>query len=189
MYDKICFDSSRDDALSVNLQDSIFKAVYMIQKYADHESGVDCFVQLLLNRIGFFDDWLYVFPQLRLKLIYGGGTVKEAIPDFTVIDVVSFLRMAVMEDKRYNDAIVNSEPQLIAELIAMIQSNLPVGPKVAQLSSTETAEISPEEQPVIGVRVSGLNFHFYRIENSEHLLHAMARNTAANEVINSSLLY
>ena len=68
----------------------------MVQKYGDHGRVVDCFVHLLLNRLCFFSDWLFVFPQLTLKLKYGAGIVKEATPDFTVMDVVSFLRMAVM---------------------------------------------------------------------------------------------
>ena len=59
----------------------------MVQDYSGNESAVHCFVRLLLNRLCFFSDWLFVFPQLRLKLKYGTATVKDAIPDFTVMDV------------------------------------------------------------------------------------------------------
>ena len=142
----------------------------MLQKYGDHESAVDCFVQLLLYRLGYYSKWLNVFPQLRLKLIYGGGIVKDAIPDFTVVDVVSFLRMAVMEDKkRYSDSFANSEPQLIAELIALSQAN----------AADEAVQKRLPQQPVIGVCVCGMRFWFYCIDNPDCLLSAMATNTAA----------
>jgi hypothetical protein len=152
------------------------EAVYMVQKYGDHESVVDCFVHLLLNCLGFFSDWLFVFPQLRLKLKYGGGIVKEATPDFTVMDVVSFLRMAVMEDKRLNDTYLNSEPQLVAELIAMAQAN------AEDEANNYGAEMKGvNAPPIIGVRVNGLRFWFYRVDNTNNLLNAMASNSSASE--------
>mmetsp|Transcript_21077 Transcript_21077/g.28980 ORF Transcript_21077/g.28980 Transcript_21077/m.28980 type:complete len:151 (-) Transcript_21077:338-790(-) len=72
----------------------------------------------------YFDDWLYVFPQLHLKLVYGDAIVKEAIPDFTVMDVESVLRMAVVKDKRRDGELEDSEPQLIAALIALFQADV-----------------------------------------------------------------
>jgi len=124
MYHSLLTGTLRDSSSAEYLQDSIYKAVYMAQKYSDHESGVDCFVLLLLNRLGFFDDWLYVFPQLHLKLVYGDAIVKEAIPDFTVMDVESVLRMAVVKDKRRDGELEDSEPQLIAALIALFQADV-----------------------------------------------------------------
>ena len=130
----------------------------MVQDYSGNESAVHCFVHLLLNRLGFFSDWLFVFPQLRLKLKYGTATVKDAIPDFTVMDVVSFLRMAVMEDKRFDGLSLDSEPQWIAELIAMAQTNSEDGAKNAAESKGVTVPHN-----IIGVRVNGLRFWLYRV--------------------------
>ena len=168
--------ASRDDQSLNFLQDSIYKAVYMVQKYGDHESVVDCFVHLLLDRLGFFSDWLFVFPQLRLKLKYGAGIVKEATADFTVMDVVSFLRMAVMEDKRLNDTYLNSEPQLVAELIAMAQAN---SEDEAKNNGAQMKGVNAP--PIIGVRVNALSFWFYRVDNTINLLNAMASNSSASE--------
>ena len=150
----------------------------MAQKYGDHESVVDCFVHLLLNRLGFFSDWLFVFPQLRLKLKlkYGAEIVKEATPDFTVMDVVSFLRMAVMEDKRLNDTYLNSEPHLVAELIAMAQAN---SEDEAKINDAQMKGVNAP--PIIGVRVNGLSFWFYCVDNTNNLLNAMASNSSASE--------
>jgi hypothetical protein len=163
------------------LQDSIVKAVYMVQKYKTLESGVDCFVQLLLDRLGFYDEWLYVFPQLRLKLLYGRVTEKDAIPDFTVMDVVSFLRMTVVEDKNYDSNNVNGEPQLIAELIAMLQTNAIEGIE-------ESEAVKQQPKLIFGVRVNRLRFWFYFIDNPNHLLTAMANNSIASEVTRVSKL-
>ncbi len=175
-YRELCSGAPRDDQSLNFLQDSIYKAVYMVQKYGDHESVVDCFVHLLLDRLGFFSDWLFVFPQLRLKLKYGAGIVKEATADFTVMDVVSFLRMAVMEDRRLNDTCLNSEPQLVAELIAMAQAN---SEDEAKNNGAQMKGVNAP--PIIGVRVNGLSFWFYRVDNTINLFHAMASNSSASE--------
>jgi len=141
------------------------KAIFIIQKYSDHESAVDCFVQQLLYHLGFYDDWLYAFPQRRLKLKYGNKDEYFAVPDFTVMDIVSNVKMAVVEDKIFDSMRVNSEPQLIAVLIALLQ-----------LSNDSTSNSA-----VIGVRVNGLKFWFYRINNPDHLLNAMSSKVTANE--------
>lgn len=64
----------------------------MTRKYSDYESCVDCFFLLLFRSISFFVKWLYItgIPQLRLHLNFG-PVIKEAIPDLTVLDLVSFL--------------------------------------------------------------------------------------------------
>lgn len=57
----------------------------------------------MLHLLGVFDNWLYLFPQLRLMLLYGARDVeKDAIPDLTVMDILSFLKMVVVQDKRAN---------------------------------------------------------------------------------------
>jgi len=71
-------------------------------------------MHLLLEKLGFFDNWLYAFPQMRIPLMYG-NIKKWTIADFAIIDVLSYYRMAVVEDKRFDDQSRNSEPQLIAE--------------------------------------------------------------------------
>lgn len=95
----------------------------MMNKYANNESAVDSFVSLLLSELGFNHGWLYIFPQLYLPLTFSNTIEREAIPDFTILDVVSFLRMSVIEDKSVDNVLVNSEPQMIAEAIAAYQQN------------------------------------------------------------------
>ena len=63
------------------------------------------------------------FPRFPMDLRFG-DTSKQAIPVITVMDVLSFMRTIVMEDKKSNAMLyLNSEPQLIADLIAMPQRN------------------------------------------------------------------
>jgi hypothetical protein len=167
----------------IRLKNLFYKAVYIVQKYHNHESAVDIFVQLLLYRLGYFDDWLYVFPQLRLKLRYGQGLETQnkclAVADFTAMDVVSNLRMAVVEDKRLVDSqIINSEPQLIAELIALYQAHDFTVEEIGASTATASVTVRP---PVVGVRVNGLHFWFYQIDDPQHLLNAMTTKLAANE--------
>ena len=85
------------------------------------------------------------FPQFRLDLNFG-STVKESVADFTIMDVIYFLRMAVIEDKKYAAEFLNSEPQLIAELIALFQANLarsfvPAPPASSSATSSSTASV------------------------------------------------
>ena len=83
------------------LQTPLVKATYLCTKYYDNESLVDSFVNLLLERLGFYDGWLYPFPQLSLPLRYGAAPAKKtkAIADFANMHVLSLYRMAVVEDK------------------------------------------------------------------------------------------
>jgi len=46
-YHSLLAGTFRDSSSAKYLQDSTYKAVYMVQKYSDHESSVDCFVLLL----------------------------------------------------------------------------------------------------------------------------------------------
>lgn len=156
------------------LQDPLVKAAYLARKYSDHESIIDCFVMLLLTRVGFFEEWLFAFPQLRLKLRFG-AVEKQAVPDFVIMDVVSFLRMAVVEDKRLRDELLNSEPQLIAELIALFQAYL------VDSQDEGTSQSASQSVPVLGVRVNGLRFFFYHMPDPSKLLASMAAKVAANE--------
>ena len=107
------------------LQTPLVKATYLCTKYYDNESLVDSFVNLLLERLGFYDGWLYPFPQLSLPLRYSAATPWRitATADFAIMHVLLFYCMAVVKDKCVNNDMVNSEPQLIAEAIAMSQAN------------------------------------------------------------------
>jgi len=167
----------------IKLKNPFYKAVYIVQKYYDHESAVDSFVQLLLYRLGYFDDLLYVFPQLRLQLRYGQeqktGRRCTAEADFTVMDGLSNSRMAVVVDERLVDSQnSNSEPQLIAELIALYQAHDFTVEKKGASTTTASVTVRP---PVVGVRVNGFHFCFYQIDDPQHLLNAMTTKLAANE--------
>jgi hypothetical protein len=76
------------------LELSLVKATYFVKKYQDQESIVDSFVSLLLEKLGFFDGWLYAFPQMKVPLLYGDATFKEATADFTILDVLSLYRIS-----------------------------------------------------------------------------------------------
>jgi hypothetical protein len=45
-------------------QDNLVKAVFMATKYPRVEAAVDLFIVFLLQRLGFYDDRLFAFPQL-----------------------------------------------------------------------------------------------------------------------------
>ena len=104
------------------LQTPLVKATYLCTKYSYHESIVDSFVD---RRLGFYDGWLYPFPQLSLPLRYSAATPWRitATADFAIMHVLLFYCMAVVKDKCVNNDMVNSGPQLIAEAIAMSQAN------------------------------------------------------------------
>jgi hypothetical protein len=110
-----------------NVQHPIWKALYIMQTCPHHayESAVHTFVLLLLQALGFTDGYLWVFPQLSLPLCYGDSK-QQAKADFTIMDinVPSFYRMAVLQDEidPYSGP-MNSEPQLIANAIAIHQEN------------------------------------------------------------------
>jgi hypothetical protein len=177
-------DATYQDAF---LELPLVKATYFVKKYQDQESIVDSFMHLLLGMLGFFDGWTYAFPQMKVSLTYGDAT-KEATADFTILDVLSFYRMAIIEDKRFQDHVVNSEPQLIAESIALHQANSGISKKRRRSSrGSSSAEVSSSSSHVegcgadgniFGVRVNGLDFYFYLIPVSKTVLSAMSNNSA-----------
>jgi hypothetical protein len=202
-------DDNGDNGLKAIMQSPLVKATYLCGKYSDHESIVDSFVHHLLHRLGFNDDWLYAFPQLSLPLRYGATSTTMAKADFAILHILSFYRMAVVEDKRVGNDMVNSEPQLIAEAIAMSQANKVESRKRSRSASTESSvnesghssssgHPSPSSSTcsaaldgaLFGVRVNGLKFYFYSIPVSDAVLTAMSNSctsTAATTV--SRLMY
>lgn len=116
----------RSEAADSNLlTHPLSKALYLLNKYVEHESIVDAYVMLLFFYTGYFENLLFVFPQLCLTLSYGltGSEVKSAIGDFTILDIMSFFRVSIVEDKSTLKD-VDSFPQLVAEMIAMHKKTL-----------------------------------------------------------------
>lgn len=160
----------------------------MMHKYPTIEALVDEFVSLLLRELmdGLEEaDWLYVFPQLPLPLIFGvppNENEKTAIADRTIVDVGSFYRMSVFEDKSVDQQRVNSEPQLIAEAIAAHQANMQIKgePAAKKLKKDTNNTASPQsDEPMLAVRVNGELFYFYSVRVQDPLLQAMASKTEA----------
>jgi hypothetical protein len=158
----------------------ILKNCYLMKKYKEHESAVDSLVSLLLMHLGFYDDLLFVLPQLRLSIKYGESDKRESKGDFTILDILNFYRMAVIEDKNFQSEDMNSLPQLCAELIALYQHNgeteralkrIKLGPKVEDQMKS----------PLVGIRVNGKYFNFYLFSMSEQIETAMKTQTKANE--------
>jgi hypothetical protein len=150
------------------LQNPICKALFAARKYQAHESFVDDFVKHLLDKMGFNEGSLYAAPQLRISLAYGEAK-KVATADVTIIDLLSFARIGVVEDKNFHQmhAQHDSTPQLIAEGIAITQYN----EKTAGLKR----DAESESEIVYGIRVTGTLFHFYAIAVSQQIHTAMMR--------------
>ena len=115
-------------------------------------------------------------PQLPHRINFGGD-YREAIPDFTVLDIFSFYRMAVIEDKSQDSPVKDSttEAQLIAEAIAIHQSN-----------SNKKRDVFGEkkyydEMPILGVRVKGTLFTFYIIPVSASIISAIMDKRATSK--------
>lgn len=158
-----------------------------MNKYRGVESIVDEFVSILLRELMFNEEWLFVFPQLPLKLIFGEDIIKESIADKIIIDIISFYRMSVFEDKSVksvDNKENNSEPQLIAESIAVHQQNMKrkskdintqqsKKPKLNNNNEEEKEENDTTNEPLISVRVNGYEFYFYSVSISSHILQAM----------------
>jgi len=180
-YDTIAGDI-RDSHM---LQNPICKALFAARKYAMHESFVDDFVKHLLNEMGFNDGSLYAAPQMRINL-YFGETEKMATADVTVIDLLSFARIGVIEDKNWDEMVKdrNSTAQLVAEGIAITQRNESVGGSKRDAGGDpkgvfeESSSICSET--VYGIRVNGSQFHFYAIQVSPQMHSALRNQTAAS---------
>jgi hypothetical protein len=169
----------------------IYKAIYLADKYRDHESAVDCLLSHLLSALGFNDDRLFSFPQLRIPLHFGRADVEWAIADYTILDVISFYRCCFCEDKIVKEVLVNCENKIVAEGIALHQQNsrlanaassavdagatATAGASAGSDVDTDTVAVSTitVPSPIVGVRVSGFQFYFYSIPYSKAALTAM----------------
>jgi len=159
------------------IQHPIIKALFLIRKYSNLESSADAFVQLLLFYLGYFEDMLFAFPRLKLPLIFGDDE-KDAIADFVILDILSYFRMAVLEDKSSDRDFVDSEAQMIGEAIASCQQNMSILGPGNKRQRTDTATTINEE--IFGVRVNGTYFHFYLIPITNSILNAMESKTSTN---------
>ena len=57
---------------------------------------------LLLCDVGYYDERPFAFPQFYIDLRFVTRTSKQAIPDITVINVLSFIFLIMLEDKKSN---------------------------------------------------------------------------------------
>jgi hypothetical protein len=155
---------------------ALVKALFLIRKYLNCEALVDSFVNNLLSALGFNDGMLYVVPQFKMTLHFGGeSNDKESIPDFLVMDILSYLKMVIVEDKNHSLYRCNSFPQLFAELVAMFAINQC---KVEQASKRPRTEVPSQVQAIkpsyaLGVRVNGTIFHFHGVAPSNSIFTAM----------------
>lgn len=152
------------------------KAMYAVEKFTNNEATVDSFLNLLLYKLGYYEQWLLPIPQHKFQLEFTDCT-KEAICDFCIIDVVSFAVMAISEDKIVNNQCVNSEGQLFAEMIAATMQ-LIRGKK--RKFPYEEVQLTPTERKMFGLRVNGLIFHFYEVEVSDSMLQAVRSGRATS---------
>ena len=79
----------------------IWKSVVAMHKYISNES--------------------MVLPHFPMDLRFG-TTAKTAIADFVIIHLDSYISIAISENKDVRNEIANSEPHLMAEIIAASQS-------------------------------------------------------------------
>ena len=74
-------------------RNNVVKALFMVEKYNFVEAAVDLLIIFLFQKIGFYDDRMFAFPQLPHKISFG-SVQKDAIPDFTIVDIYyHFLRL------------------------------------------------------------------------------------------------
>eukprot|EP01031_Cornospumella_fuschlensis_P031748 gene31748-38375_t len=115
---------------------------------------------------------LYPAPQHSLPLQYGDDVSATAKADFNVIDVLSFCRMIVAEDKKQASIRVNSFPQLMAESISAVQRNLEMSASCKR-KWQDVEDSNPDSAMILGLRVNGTFFYFYRINVSRPILSAI----------------
>lgn len=155
------------------------KALFIMGKYSHLESPVDSFVFQLLCHLGFNDNWLYIFPQLPLKLRSNKRSIPSK-PDFTLMDIISFYRAVVVEDKKTDERdLCGAEAQLVAEAVCAQQSN--VVKDHSHPSKRSRSPATSEENTIIGIRVCGFYFTFYRIPYSQHLIDSVLNEVVASE--------
>eukprot|EP01038_Epipyxis_sp_PR26KG_P004422 gene4422-6251_t len=114
------------------------------------EAAVDLFTTFLFQRLGFYDEKiLFAFPQFPHYIYFSNNESYAATPDFTVMDILSFSRIAVAEDKsEKSSSDKNTEGQLIAEAIAIHQSNC----------KGDSSNTNIKVDHILGLKVKGMEF-------------------------------
>jgi hypothetical protein len=162
-----------------HMKHPLCKALFIMDKYSHLESPVDSFVFQLLCHLGFNDNWLYIFPQLPLKLRSNRHSIISKA-DFTLMDIISFYRAVVVEDKKIDERDLSSaEAQLVAEAVSAQQSNV-----VKENSRPSKRSRSPpktDENTIMGILVCGFHFTFYRIPYSQPLIDSVLNEVVASE--------
>jgi hypothetical protein len=141
---------------------------------------VDTFVSLLLYFLKYFSGALFPVQKLPLPLCFG-QVAKTAAADFTVLDIFSFYRMAIIEDKNLTNLRAKSEPQLVAEAIAIHQKNSAVRQQQGKRLKVEEDESGSSTEPIFGVRINGYMFHFYCLYISDSIENAMRTSSQATK--------
>ena len=154
----------------------IRKCLYLIGKYHTNEALVDSLLSLLFHELGFFSGMLYPIPQHSLPLQYGGNDSATAKSDQNIVDVLSFNRMIVSEDKNLASIKHNSFPQLVAQAISAVQRNMET-----TTSQKRKWEDLDESSTILGMRVNGTFFYFYNVNVSTPILTAMKLKTSPAE--------
>jgi len=162
-----------------SMKHPLCKALFIMGKYSYLESPVDSFVFQLLCHLGFNDNWLYIFPQLPLKLRSNKRSIISKA-DFTLMDIISFYRAVVVEDKKTDERDSSgAEAQLVAEAVSAQQANV-----VKDLSRpTKRSRSLPtsDDNTIMGIRVCGFYFTFYSIPYSQPLIDAVLNEVVASE--------
>lgn len=150
------------------------KALFVMAKYPGVESAVDLMIVFLLQLCGFYNEQLFAFPQFPFKIHFGDITA-DAKPDFTIFDLKTFYRIAVIEDK--SDVNIasdsNVEAQLMAEAIAMTQAN-----RVKSRDGHPSKKQAVGPDKVLGIKIRGSVFTFYVIPVTNAILDAMTVRTS-----------
>jgi hypothetical protein len=154
--------------------DSLVKTMFMVFKFGNVEAIVDLFVAFLLERIGFYQGRLFTCPQFPHQ-IHFGTEQRIASPDFTIMDVLSFFRAVVIVEKSTDSSNVvaeemDVEAQLIAGAIAIYQAN---ESKMKQNSHVKKEPAFVDNTTILGIKVKGMEFTFYAISITSHIITAM----------------
>ena len=166
---------TRFDSLKIN---KIIKVLCLSSKYPNTESLVNLFMTFLFDALGYYSDRLFAFPEFKHKIVFGNSdkiNIKEAKPDFTIMDVFSYLRMVVVEDKSEEnpDGETKVEAQLIAEAIAIYQANQSIDRSSLKRKNLDSDNDNDNNNSVFGVKVKGLTLQFFVIPISNQIISAM----------------
>jgi len=116
-----------------------------------YECVVDDMMAALLHHMGFNDGSLVVLTKSQLSFIMSNSDQTEATADVTIVDVTTWYRLAVWEDKSWkvSNQVMSipdvHEPQLVAEAIAAAQYNLRLFTRRKRANSVPSASSSASD--------------------------------------------